>query len=591
MIQREAVWHQPYGAYCYPVGETELLVTLRARKGNLKRCSVLFGDRYLSWDMKDRVATVEMAKTETDELFDYYQATLQLDTRRFRYLFFLDDGREQLWYGPRAFATEVARAGTFEFPYLSSREIFLAPDWAKDAIFYQIFPERFHNGDPSNDPPGVFPWEERPTGKSFFGGDLAGIIEKLPYLSDLGIDAIYLTPIFKSPSTHKYDTTDYYQVDPAFGDTRTLRKLVGGCHARGIRVVLDGVFNHSGYDFFAFRDVREKGEASRYAEWFNIYGFPVATQPECNYETFFHNIATMPKLNAKNPEVQEYCINVARHWLAEVGIDGWRLDVGNEVDHQFWRAFRKAVKAIKPDALLVGEILHDATEFLQGDQWDSVMNYLFRNLVVDFFAKREIGVARFDQALAGLRVKYPRQAQYVLWNLIGSHDTERFLTLCNGDVEALKLAAAFQMTYVGTPMIYYGDEVGMEGGPDPDCRRTMIWDERLQNRELLAYYKKLIRARREISALRRGTYRTVVADDRLGVFGFERRDKSSAAVVLLNNSVVDQWVNLHGLAEPLSGRLADRLSGNVCVAANGHCRVFLPRMSAALLAGGHEEEP
>ncbi|MCL4515488.1 MAG: glycoside hydrolase family 13 protein [Firmicutes bacterium] len=586
MIQREAVWHQPHGAYCYPVRETELLVTLRARKGNLQSCRVFFGDRYLSWDMKSGVATREMALAESDELFDYFQATLELDTRRFRYLFHLDDGREQLWYGPSGFATGKERAGTFEFPYLSPREIFLAPEWARDAIFYQIFLERFYNGDPANDPPGVLPWGGRPTSKTFFGGDLAGIMEKFPYLNELGINALYLTPIFKAPSTHKYDTTDYYQVDPAFGDTRTLRRLVDECHARGIRVVLDGVFNHSGYDFFAFKDVREKGRASRYVEWFNIYGFPVETEPECNYETFFHNIAAMPKLNTRNPEVQAYLINVARHWLTEVGIDGWRLDVANEVDHRFWRAFREAVKAVKPDALLVGEILHEATEFLRGDEWDAVMNYLFRGLVVDFFARREIGAARFDQELAGLRMKYPRQAQDVLWNLIGSHDTERFLTLSNGDVDALKLAATFQMTYVGAPMIYYGDEVGMEGGPDPDCRRPMLWEEGRQNRELLAYYKKLIQARREVSALRRGSYRTVAAYDELGVFGFERRDGSSAAVVLFNNSAVDQWVALHGLTRPLSGRLTDRLSGNVCEAAGGDCLVFLPRMSAAMFTGG-----
>ncbi len=275
----------------------------------------------------------------------------------------------------------------------------------------------------------------------------------------------------------------------------------------------------------------------------------------------------MPKLNTAHPEVRAYLLDVAEYWTREAEIDGWRLDVANEVDHRFWRAFRDRVKGVNPEALIVGEIWHDAGPWLQGDQFDSVMNYLFRDAVLDFFAAGRIGADRFDALLTRIRMMYPEPAHFAMFNLLGSHDTERFLTACGGRLERMRLAVLFQMTYPGMPMIYYGDEVGLRGGPDPDCRRPMVWEEEKQNRELLAHYRKLIALRKALRPLRRGDFRTWLVDPLRNLYGFVRREGESCVGVLLNNSPHEHRVevDLHpfGWAE----KLRDALSGRTAEAA------------------------
>jgi len=422
------------------------------------------------------------------------------------------------------------------------------PAWVKDAVFYQIFPERFANGDPSNDPPGTEPWGGTPTARNYFGGDLRGILQRLEYLSSLGITAIYLNPIFASNTNHKYQTTDYLRIDPHFGDEATFQELIVACHARGIRVILDGVFNHTGVDFFAFADVKKNGASSRYKDWYFFKGFPVGPVSSPNYQCWW-GYGSLPKLNTGNNEVRDYIFAVTRHWL-EFGIDGWRLDVPNEIPHEFWIEWRRLVKSINPDAYIVGEIWENGAPWLKGDQFDAVMNYRFRKACVDFFATGDAVPSQFDTALAHQRSDYPDSVNFGLLNLLGSHDTERFLTLCHNDTESLKLALLFQMTYPGAPSIYYGDEVGMKGKKDPGCRGTMVWDEERRDSSVLHYVQRTIRLRMDHPVFRRGDFSRLVADDKNSVYGFLRRDGGESAVVIINNSTRERVIELPFHAAP-----------------------------------------
>ncbi|UUZ91762.1 glycoside hydrolase family 13 protein [Paenibacillus sp. P25] len=412
----------------------------------------------------------------------------------------------------------------------------MAPEWAKSAIFYQIFPERFANGDPSNDPEGTEPWGGQPTADNFFGGDLQGIIDHLDYIENLGVNALYLTPIFKSPSNHKYDTIDYMQVDPHFGDSELLKKLVKACHDRGIRVILDAVFNHSGELFPPFQDVKKNGKNSKYADWFHIHEFPVGVKDgRPTYDTFGF-FEHMPKFNTANPEVKKYLLGVAEYWIREIGIDGWRLDVANEVDHQFWRDFRKTVKAANPDAYIVGEVWNDSQKWSLGDQFDSVMNYPFANKVLEYFASSDSRGYSFSNSMGNLLMRYPQQTNEVIFNLLCSHDTPRIMTCVGEDKRRLKLCVVFLLTYMGTPCIFYGDEIGLSGGGDPDCRKCMEWDEAKQDRELYDFYKLIIGLRQKYPVLRHGDFRFLKADQGDPRIIYERMDGKMHFTVWMNNS-------------------------------------------------------
>lgn len=411
---------------------------------------------------------------------------------------------------------------------------FDTPDWAKRAVFYQIFPERFANGDPTNDPPGTLPWGGEPTFTNFFGGDLRGVIEKIPYLKELGITAIWFNPLFASVSNHKYGTSDYMRIDPHFGDEATFKEMVDKLHAAGIRVVLDGVFNHTGDKFWAFQDLIQNGARSPYVDWYFVHQFPIATSP-LSYEAWW-GFFDLPKVNTRNPEVRKYLFDVVRHWMS-LGVDGWRLDVPNEVDPDFWREFRRVVKGIKPDAYIVGEIWQDGSFWLQGDQFDAVMNYLFRDALLEFFIRGKWTVEAFDRRIKELLSMYPKQVNQVQLNLLGSHDTERILTAAGGDIKRVRLATLFQMTYVGPPIIYYGDEVGLTGGRDPGSRRTFPWEPAEQDGELLEWYKRLIQIHHSHPALQTGAYKPILVDLLQETYAYLRSDdKGDCVAVLLNNS-------------------------------------------------------
>ncbi|GBF10617.1 alpha-glycosidase [Tepidibacillus sp. HK-1] len=574
----ESIFHQPYGSFAFPIDGHTLRIRIRAKKGDVEQVTVLHGDRY---QPIEHDVPLRMKKVASDDLFDYFSCDLPSKTRRIRYTFYLEANGSEVWYGDKGIANERVAVGDFQFPFINEQDLFEVPEWVKKGIVYQIFPERFANGNTKNDPENVEPWGGKPTPHNFFGGDLEGMIEKLPYLDDLGVNVIYMTPVFESPSNHKYNTTDYYKIDPHFGDLDTVKKLVKESHKRGIRVIFDAVFNHCGYDFFAFQDVVKNGEKSKYKDWFYIESFPIVTEPHPNYETFANDVWTMPKLKTSNPEVKEYLLNVARYWIEEAGIDGWRLDVANEVDHDFWRVFRKVVREANPEALIIGEIWHDSAPWLEGDQYDSVMNYLFREAIFDFFARRNIGVSTLDARLAKARMKYRDQANYAMFNLIDSHDTERFLTSVGEKEELLRLAALFQMTYIGMPMVYYGTEIGMTGKNDPDCRKTYVWDEKEQNRDLFDYYKKLIQIRKSNLELTHGDVETVLIDEINQVYAFARNYEGKSAVVVINSLQKEQEVEIPVAKK--TGKVKDLLTKETYPVKDGKVKVKLAGYQGVIL--------
>lgn len=411
---------------------------------------------------------------------------------------------------------------------------FHTPEWVKHAVFYQIFPDRFANGNPLNDPPNVQPWGSPPTPYNFMGGDLQGILQKLDYLQELGVTAIYLNPIFQATSNHRYNTYDYYRIDPKLGTLNDFRTLLDEMHRRGMRLILDGVFNHCGRGFYAFHDVVENGSHSPYVGWFHIKKFPIHPyegRKKANYESWW-GIRSLPKFNTDNPQVRQFLLEVARYWI-EQGADGWRLDVPNEIDDdEFWREFRRIVKAANPEAYIVGEIWKDAKRWLQGDQFDAVMNYLLRDLCIDFLAHSKIDAPAFARKIQRLLSRYPDEATYAQLNLLGSHDTPRWLTMCQEDVSRAALGYTLLFTLPGAPCIYYGDEIGMTGAADPHCRACFPWDTDRWNQTLYQHVKAMIALRKSTPVWRTGGFTPLLAESH--VFAYARYDATDIGIVCLN---------------------------------------------------------
>ncbi|WP_059042244.1 alpha-glycosidase [Paenibacillus rubinfantis] len=574
----EAVYHRPKLNWTYAYDNKTLHLRLRAKKNDLTEVYAYVGDKYM-WD--DSKELIPMTLMISDEMFDYWECSYQPPLRRTRYGFLLKSGDEQIWMTESEFTKErpAGPERLFEFPFINPVDVFTPPAWVKDAIFYQIFPERFANGDPSNDPKDVMPWGGKPERDNFFGGDLQGVIDHLDHLSELGITGIYFTPLFEATTNHKYDTADYMKIDPHFGDIATIKKLVQACHERGIKVLFDAVFNHSGKTFAPFVDVMEKGEKSRYKDWFYVREYPLQVKDRVpTYDTFAFE-PLMPKLNTENPEVKEYLLKVAEFWIKEVGIDGWRLDVANEVDHAFWRDFRKTVKAANPDAYILGEIWHESSGWLQGDQFDAVMNYPFTEAVLDFVVRGTLDAEGFANAIGKQLSRYPLQASEVAFNLLDSHDTPRLLTLCEGNKAQMKLAALFQFTYSGTPCIYYGDEVGLDGGPDPDCRKCMEWDPKRQDHDLFTFYQKLIAVRKELAPLRTGSLKFLQAEKGGSKLAYERVLDGEKVLVLLNNYDAGQTIQIPATGQSWS----DAFSGQTYSTTDGKLAVKLPAYGYAVL--------
>lgn len=533
------------------------------------------------------------------------------------------------------------------------------PAWAKEAVWYQIFPERFFNGDKSNDPKPIDleggwpyevpagwqihpwtsdwyklqPWEIKDghdfywnAGVRRYGGDIQGIIDKLDYLQKLGITAIYLTPMFESPSLHKYDASMYHHIDNNFGpdpdkdrkiwaeenpdDPSTWKwttadqlflKFVKECHKRGMKVILDGVFNHVGTTFWAFKDVVKNQQKSKYKDWFVIKSWdnPNTQGNEFEYEGWA-GVKDLPRFRHDENGIvagpKEHIHAIIKRWMepngnAKDGIDGWRLDVAEQVNHNFWKTFRTWVKGINPEAYIVGEIfwddwqkgtMMDATPWLLGDEFDAVMNYRFARALKEFVLnqKTQIGPQGFIDSLNILYKQYPVENNYVMMNLLDSHDVERVSSMIvnpdlwydhdgnpsnnkNYDVrkptdqERLKqkLVVGLQFMLPGAPQVYYGDEAGMWGGDDPDCRKPMVWkefkyetetthpfglsrpsDEVKFDENIFKWYQKIISIRNQNKALSLGSVNFNYVDDQNRILGFTREYNGEKIFILLNNS-------------------------------------------------------
>ncbi|MGN0998365.1 MAG: glycoside hydrolase family 13 protein, partial [Faecousia sp.] len=388
----------------------------------------------------------------------------------------------------------------FQIAYINDSDIHKPVDWMRSACFYQIFVDRFFRGDADKEDSYInLRWGETPNPKSFAGGDLRGIQKKLPYLRELGINALYLTPIFQSISNHKYDIQDYFTVDAMFGTNADFAALVEAAHERNIRVVIDAVFNHVSDRCSQFQDVLKNGKNSPYFDWFIIHGDTV-DQEKVNYECF-SSCHYMPKWNTSNPQVQDFLIRIAVHWIKEYHIDGWRLDVSDEVSHDFWRRFRQAVKAANPECAIIGENWHNASIYLQGDQYDSIMNYAFTKACLDFFAFGALDADGFAGKLNELLMRNTDTVNNMMLNLLDSHDTHRFFTQVGENKTKLESALAVLYLFVGAPCIYYGTEIAMPGGYDPDCRRTMDWAAAQARGSTWKLIQKLTKLKKEEPAL------------------------------------------------------------------------------------------
>ncbi len=413
------------------------------------------------------------------------------------------------------------------------------PDWVKHAVFYQIFPDRFAR---SKQPRKRLlhearweDWEAMPTLQGYKGGDLWGILEELDYIQNLGINAIYFTPIFQSASNHRYHTHDYYQVDPLLGGNEAFKELLDAAHERNIKVVLDGVFNHSSRGFFFFHDVLENGPHSPWVNWFKVEGWPLSAYNgdfPANYEGWGGNRA-LPVFNHDNPEVREYIMEIAEYWI-KFGIDGWRLDVPFEIKTPgFWQEFRQRVKAINPEAYIVGEVWGDSSEWLDGAQFDGVMNYLFAGSTIAFAAGDRVDLeqvqsrdykpypplfaAEYAAEIQDVLQLYPWEIQLTQLNLLASHDTARLMTIAGSDKPSVELATLLLMTFPGAPSVYYGDEVGLPGAIDPDSRRGFPF-EATWDREILQTHRQLIALRHSYPSLRIGDYKILHAQGEFYVF-------------------------------------------------------------------------
>lgn len=498
-MNRCAIQHIVDSSYCFPVSSNEIILRLRTEKNDIIRAQVIYESKYVIGESQ-RYA--DMKKTHTGELFDFYEVKLTLEDTRLAYVFYVNDGEKSYYFSEDGVTEEydfkLGYYNFFQYPYINDADILECVDWMKEAVFYQIFVDRFNIGDEEKDKSYITcKWGEIPTPKTFAGGDIRGIINKLDYIKNLGCNTIYLTPIFESISNHKYDISDYYKVDSHFGSNDDLKELVDTAHSKGIRIVLDAVFNHCSDRMMQFQDVLEKGKSSRYFQWFVIKGDSVSDERD-NYETFAA-CNYMPKLNTSNDEVQEFLLEIGEYYIKEYDIDGWRLDVSDEISHYFWRKFRERVKRAKKEAVIIGENWHDANSNLRGDQYDSIMNYAFTKLCLDYFATECKNAEQSAWKLNELLMRNTAPVNTMMLNLLDSHDTHRFFKEVGKDRFKMKAALSLLFMFTGAPCIFYGTEILTEGGYDPDCRRCMDWDKANPDGE----YKDIYELIGELSRIRR----------------------------------------------------------------------------------------
>ena len=617
VLNRRALFSDTTGEYVIPAEPKlyeKITIRFRAGRNNLDQVCIVINNQRL-----------KMYKESHDEQFDYYAIQYQLGTEVIHYYFEMHVGMIFGYYDARGLVKE-----TMERMWFRIVPGFSTPDWAKGIVMYQIYVDRFYNGDVANDvetkeyvyindySQKVEDWFKYPAQmgvREFYGGDLQGVLNKMDYLQELGVEAIYFNPLFVSPSNHKYDIQDYDYIDPHIGciveesgevlqdgimenryatkyinrvtNKKNLEasnalfiKVVEEAHKRGMKVILDGVFNHCG----SFNKWLDRERIYENAEG---YDKGAHISPQSPYKSFFkfseqeawpYNKSyegwwghdTLPKLNyEESKELEEYILYIAQKWVSPpYNVDGWRLDVAAdlghspEYNHEFWRKFRKKVKGANPDAIILAEHYGDTRAWLSGGEWDSVMNYHFYNGVMDFVANERIPASQFLQQLDFMKGKVHTKVYPILWNLIDSHDTARFLHSCGNSVKKQRLAAAFQLLMPGMPMIYYGDEYAMKGGADPDCRRGMVWKEERQNSKMFSWYKTLIWLRKEYPCITEGETIFCETQDDAGLIVIGKKLGDEEITIIFHGKKealeLPQFVGRHNLItqKPFSGKIA-----------------------------------
>lgn len=549
-----------------------LSVQLTTRPGDVQR---------VEWVVDGKI--VRMTQVDTTDTLARWEASVAWDRKTpISYAFRLSDGGPVRGLGAQGLAP-WGQHRPFRVDPKVDRPI-TVPGWVERSVMYQIFPDRFANGNRKNDHPATEPWTAAPSYINRFGGDAAGVRQRLSYLRGLGINAVYFNPVMAAPSNHRYDPVDFYRVDPEIGSNREFGDLTRAMRQAGIRVVLDQIFDHVGTTFMPFADVLERQEQSRFRDWFFIRAFPVAVKANPNYLAWYGH-ASMPKINPLNPDTRDYLLESVDYWHREADLSGWRLDVANEVPMPFWRILRQRVKAIDPNAWILGEEWGDASAWLQGDQWDASMNYPFRAAVVRHIAE---GQSTPDDFLRELMRVYRLTAPQVSrnqMNLLSSHDVPRFRTVAGGNRDLAHLGAVVQMTWIGMPSVYYGEELGMEGGADPDNRRPMRWDLATPTNPTLKLYRQLIAFRRDSTALQSGhPVNLTRPGDTVASYG--RVAGNSVVVVIVNRSETSRNGTLN--AAPALGKstrvLRDVLTGRTVTARGGQIDFRVPARSAWVLS-------
>lgn len=497
----QAIYHRPESNYCFATDGKTIVLRIRFAKGEqICKLSVWYNTKY---HIAQQQFKQKMQLIASDTQFDYYKATLRLGDPRLAYLFYFEYDNKPYYFCEDGLVStynfNLAYFNSFQFAYINDDDVIQNVGWLNNAVFYQIFVDRFCCSDKAIGIKSKInaEWDELPTPTSFYGGNLDGITEKLDYINGLGATAIYLTPIFKSKSNHKYDTIDFYCIDESFGDKESLKRLVEKAHEKGMRVVLDAVFNHVSHDFARFKDVMKKGKKSKYFDWFVIDGEKIRQDPP-NYACF-GDCEYMPKLNTCNKEVQNYLVDVMLYWMKECDVDGWRLDVSDEISHGFWRKVREAVKSQKSDSALIGENWHNSESFLRGDQFDSIMNYALTKRMMDFWVDESIDEKQLAERLNSLYMRYSDVTNNMMFNLLDSHDTARFFTKVNKDRNRLLCAIATLVFLPGSFNLYYGTDILLEGEYDPDCRRTFDFSK-LQEKDIIDFQislKEVLKLKRQ----------------------------------------------------------------------------------------------
>lgn len=557
-----AIYHRCADNYCYCLDDDNIIISIRTgydvQKVTLYYCDP-FATGIMGSDSHFKFTAAEMTDVKYLEYHKFWSIKISPKYKRLAYHFLVEcDDEKYYMYEDRFYTSEEinnfkGREQGFMFPWMNSSDIIRTPDWVNETIWYQIFIDRFCNGNPEINPGNVKPWgapDKTVRYMDYYGGDIQGIISKLDYLEDLGITGLYLTPVCKGKSNHKYDTASYTKIDPHFGDDDDMIELVSSAHNHNIRVMMDGVFNHTGPFFKPWQDVVKNGPESKYFDWFIINSWPFKTSGHSsnakagNYYTFAF-FDDMPKLNTNNPKVIRYIIKVLKSWVLKYDIDGIRLDVAGEISHTLCKEIHRELKALKPDFYILGELWHDSIPWLRGDEYDSVMNYMFGDSINSFWQDSDKTSTDLLYSINRCFTIYPEQINRVLFNLLDSHDTIRLASKL-GNLHTFYQQLTMLFTMPGTVCIYYGTEIALEGSYDPDCRRCMPWDKinRGEYHDKIATIKSLIALRKNYPELRSNQYNFINIPDNPRIICYERFSENKKIIVVLNCSTNDYSITV-----------------------------------------------